>query len=388
MDVPPTAAGAPSGPTSHADIPSLPLERIKAYNRTKRSLMLAGMCLSLVYWIAWVAGAGAFVEWLDRSFESPWAGLLIGALIMMAVSVVISLPLDFYSSYTVEHRYELSNQSVRDWLIFQVKTWLVGAVIGAVLLIGLYAALWHGGRWWGVWVWAGVMLLSVVLAKVFPLVILPLFYPSTALDRPSLSERLTRMAERGGLKVTGIFNLGLSKDTRKANAMLAGLGASRRVYLADTLLSAFNDDQIMVVFAHELGHHIRRHILKGIALSAVVSSVLVAAIWWRLHPWAGQPQDWAGAVGGLAQVMLVLSLLPLAISPATNAIMRYFEHQADWLALELTGDAPAYRGAFDLLTRMNLADPDPPAWEVIFFDDHPPMSQRLAAADRWEAARA
>jgi STE24 endopeptidase len=237
-------------------------------------------------------------------------------------------------------------------------------------------------------VWIGMMILSIVLAKLFPLVILPLFYPAKPLDRPQLVERLTAMAGRAGMTVTGVFDLGLSKDTKKANAMLAGLGSTRRVYLSDTLVGAFDDNQIAVVFAHELGHHIRKHIVKMIVLSAVVTSILVTLFWWRLNPFAGDSSQWVGAVAAFAQVMLISTLYPLLVGPVTNAVSRHFERQADTLALELTDDPGAYRSAFELLTRMNLADPNPPRWEEIMFDDHPAMNKRVAMADRYEQAKA
>lgn len=341
-----------------------------------------------MYWFIWLAMAPAAVGWLDGMIEWRWAGLFASAAIMVVGLMVVSLPLDFFSSYTLEQRFGLSNQTMRDWWVFQFKSWLVGGILAAVLLIGLYSALWYTGPWWGVYVWIGVMVLSVVLAKVFPLVILPLFYPSKPLDRPGLVSRLTEMARGTGMTVTGVFNLELSKDTKKANAMLAGLGSSRRVYLADTLLDGFDDDQIAVVFAHELGHHIRRHIVKMILLSAVVSSLLVALIYWRLNPFAvGPAETWRGAVTAFAQVMLITSIFPLLIAPATNAISRHFERQADRAALELTENPHAYRTAFERLTSMNLADPNPPRWEEIMFDDHPAMAKRIAMADAYERER-
>jgi STE24 endopeptidase len=186
------------------------------------------------------------------------------------------------------------------------------------------------------------------------------------------------------MQLTGVFNLQLSKDTKKANAMLAGMGSSRRVYLADTLLDAFSDDEIAVVFAHELGHHIRGHIYKGIALTAVVSSLLVALIHWRLNPFAGTDADWTQAIARLAQVMLISSAFPLLISPITNAISRRFEYQCDSDALRLTRDPQAYRSAFVRLGDMNLSDPNPPRWEEILFDDHPALAKRIAMADQYE----
>jgi len=370
-----SAGGAPV-------VPQRTLADIKAYHHAKRAVHIADILISLVYWAVWCGLAGSFVAWVAGGIDSRWLALLVTSLVVLGGAVLVGLPLSYYSGYVLEQRFHLSNQTPSAWLVFQVKSWLVGGIIGGIVLAGLYAALWHAGSLWSVWVWVGVMLLSVVLAKVFPLVILPLFYPSQPLDRPALADRLTELAGGAGMTITGIFNLQLSKDTKKANAMLAGLGSSRRVYLSDTLLEAFDDDQICVVFAHELGHHVRGHIWKGIALSAVVSSMLVALIHWRLDPFSGSDAaTWTGAIAGLAQVMLIATIFPLAIGPVTNAITRHFERQCDGDALRLTGNPDAYRGAFELLGRLNLEDPNPPRWEVILFDDHPPLAERIAVAD-------
>jgi len=364
-----------------ARLPSPSSEEVKAYHRAKRACHIADIVISLLYWIAWCWLGAGFVGWADAAVDSRWLVLLIVAAVMLGGMVLVDFPLGFYSGFILEQRFHLSNQTPLTWLVFQMKTWLVGGLIGGVVLGGLYAALWYAGALWSVWVWVGVMLLSIVLVKVFPLVILPLFYPARPVERPGLTDRLTELADGAGMTITGVYDLQLSKDTRKANAMLAGLGSSRRVYLSDTLLGAFNDRQIAVVFAHELGHHLRGHIFKGIALSAVISSMLVALVYWRLDPFAGaDPGAWAGAVAALAQVMLIATLFPLVIAPATNAISRRFERQSDGDALRLTGDPGAYREAFELLSRINLEDPEPPRWEVILFDDHPPLAERIARA--------
>ena len=377
-------------PEPTADLPpepALPPERsfpeIKAYNQAKRVVHITDIVISLAYWAVWCGLAGGFVAWLGGDGGgSRWLTLLGATLVMLGGSTLLMLPLSYYSGYILEQRFGLSNQTRMAWLVFQTKGWLVGGIIGGIVLAGLYAALWYAGTFWSVWVWAGVMSLSILLAKVFPLIILPLFYPSEPLDRPTLADRLTELAGGAGMTITGIFNLQMSKETKKANAMLAGLGSSRRVYLSDTLLEAFDDDQIAVVFAHELGHHIRRHIWKSIGLAAVMSSMTVGLIHWRLNPTAGTDSTaWAAAIAAFSQVMLIVNVFPLFIGPITNAISRHFERQCDGDALRLTGKPDAYRGAFELLARLNLEDPTPPRWEVILFDDHPPLAERIAMAD-------
>lgn len=366
------------------EIPEPDPAKVAAYHRAKRICRLIDIPWSLAYWGVMCWAAPFLVDAVAGGVGNRWVGLLLGAFAMLAIKTVIDLPMDFYSGFTLEHRFSLSNQTFIQWAIFQVKAWAIGAVIGSIVVLGLYALLWHGGRFWSVWAWAGLMVLAVGLAKVFPLLILPIFYPARPLDRPSLTTRLTQLADGTGLTITGVFDLALSKDTKKANAMLAGLGSSRRVYLSDTLLDAFTDDQIAVVFAHELGHHIRGHIYKGIALSAVSSSIMMALVHWLLNPYAGHPAMWAGAVAALAQVILVTNIYSLVLMPVSNAISRHFERQCDSDALRLTDDPASYRAAFELLGRMNMAELYPPRWEEILFDDHPAMGRRLAMAAAYE----
>ncbi len=376
---PPQVASPPPAPDA-GDLRN-DLARIKAYHRQKLALHLAGIPLSLAYWAAWCIIGRPAAELIAGLDPGRWGGLLLFGLLAVGGSVLVHLPLDYYDGFVVEHRFGLSNQNFRKWLRFQATGWLVGAVIGAILLSLLYGTLWYGGRFWGVWLWAGAMLLSVVLAKLVPLVILPLFYPSRPLDRPALVERLTALAAGSGIRLAGVFDLGLSAETRKANAMLAGLGSTRRVYLSDTLLESFDEREIGVVFAHELGHHVHRHVIKRIVMIAAASSVLVALICRLLAPHAGGPPEaWPAAVAAFPGVMLLTAVYNLLVGPATCAVSRRFERQADRYALERTGDPEAFRGAFERLSRQNLADPDPPRWEEILFDDHPALSKRIAMA--------
>lgn len=358
----------------------------KEYHRVKRILHISELGLVGLYWVFWVGLGPGHVRWIDQFVDSPWLGLFVAALVMLGGLVLVTMPLSYYGEFLIEKRFGLSNQTPRSWFVFQVKSWLVGGVLLGIVLGGLYGLLWYAGPMWSLWLWVGMILLTVVLAKIFPLLILPIFYPARPLERPSLIDRLRGLAEGTGLTITGVFDLQLSKDTKKANAMLTGLGSSRRVYLSDTLLEAFNEDQIGVVFAHELGHHIRGHIWKGIGMSAVAMSIMVALVHWRLNGFAGRPDEWVGAVGALPQVFLIVTLWPLLIAPITNAITRRFERQCDSDALRLTKNPAAYRSAFETLGRMNLADPDPPRWEEILFYDHPPISKRIAMADQYEAS--
>lgn len=367
----------------------LNLEDARRYERLKVKFRIASMLLLITYAAVWVVARPDVADAVAQVTAWRWLGLaLVGGLFFLGFEL-LSLPLNYYSDYRLEHTFHLSNQTIGAWLVRCVKEWLVGLVMGGILVGGLYVALWYGGRLWWAWVWIGWMLLSVGLAKLFPVIILPLFYKSEPLERPALHDRFARLTVGTHLTLRGIFRLGLSKDTKKANAMLVGMGATRRVYLSDTLLDAFNDDEIGIVFAHELGHHVHGHILKGIALSALLSTLLVAGVAAVLAPYASSsPSLWPQAVASFPAVALLVSLLSYVLMPLGNLVLRTFERQADTEALNRTKDPAGYRSAFQKLAEMNLADPDPPRWVELLFHDHPALSKRIAMADTWETTAA
>jgi len=251
--------------------------------------------------------------------------------------------------------------------------------------MGIYWAfflcMWHAGTYWWL-VAAGVFFVfSVIGAQIAPVLFLPMFYKVERLDNAELAERMARLADGTGLTIEGVYRLGLSADTVKANAMLAGLGRTRRVLMGDTLLEKFTPDEIEVIFAHEIGHHVHRHLPKMIAAGVVFSVVGFWLIDRVLVWWAGVPSAAEAPVSSLPLVMFAWTVFALVLGPLQNAISRHYERQCDRYALERTGLATAYRSAFQKLARLNKDDPDPNPVEVFLLHSHPPIAERLAMAD-------
>jgi STE24 endopeptidase len=239
----------------------------------------------------------------------------------------------------------------------------------------------------------GWLVVTIVIGQLLPVIILPLFYNVTRLDDAALLLRLQALARGTGLNVEGIYRLGLSAETRKANAALAGLGRTRRVLLGDTLLDEFSPEEIEVVFAHEVGHFIFRHLQKLVALGILLTC---AGLWVanQVLQYGALKLGYPGSdrlpayqdPAALPLLLFILSLSALLVSPLQHAVSRFFERQCDQYALRRTGNAKAYRSAFLKLARMNKADPDPHPVVVWLFDDHPPIRQRLAMAEGYEPA--
>ena len=166
--------------------------------------------------------------------------------------------------------------------------------------------------------------------------------------------------------------------------MLTGLGKTRRVILADTLLEHFSLDEIAVIFAHEVGHHVHRHILKMILFGGAYSFVAFFLCDLVLRVWIGEAGglDYANLpVYVLPVLLLTIHLLSTCLEPLLNSISRHFERQADRFALESTNDREAYLSAFAKLARQNKDDPNPHPLKVILFHSHPPIAERMAMAE-------
>jgi STE24 endopeptidase len=356
---------------------------VKRYQRQKLYASIVSVILSIL-WLALLGlllGPTLSEQYTAWVGTNRWLQLLASALVLAVTLEFLTLPLDFWSGFILEHRYQLSNQTFPAWLWQRIKGYLVGGVLALLLLYGLYAVLWWAGAWWWLWATAGWLLVTLVLGRLLPVVILPLFYKVTRLDDPALLERLQRLTAGTNLNVEGVYQLHLSEETRKANAALAGLGKTRRVLLGDTLLAQFTPEEIEVVFAHEVGHHVHRHLPKLIAVGVVLALAgfaLVDAVLGAAAPWLGY-QGLADPAA-LPLLALVLFAFGLALSPAENALSRFFETQCDRYALARTANPAAYRSAFVKLARLNKSDPDPHPLVAWLFYDHPPIRARLALA--------
>jgi STE24 endopeptidase len=356
---------------------------VKHYQRLKLTANVANMALGAALLALFALWAGPHVDGALRHWvgDSPWLRLAGILLVFGSAIELLTLPLDCWSSFVLEHRFGLSNQTLWGWIDKHLRGWLVGALIGGPMLFGLFALVRFTSPWW-LWATVGWLTVTLVLGRLAPVLIMPLFYKVTPLEDPSLQARLERLATGTGLTLEGVFRLHLSAETKKANAALTGLGRTRRVLLGDTLLDQFTPEEIEVVFAHEVGHHVFRHLPKLIGMSIVLSlgGFFLAEVVLRT---AAQPLGYESFddPAALPLVLLVLAVFGLLLAPAQNALSRFFERQCDLYALHKTGTPAAYRSAFAKLARLNKADLDPNPLVVWFFYDHPPIGERIAVAD-------
>jgi STE24 endopeptidase len=356
----------------------------KTYNRVKLGISITSSVLTFLLMVVLVlSGAStALAEWSTSIAPQRYISLLLFVVVLGLAHSAIALPLSFFSGYIVEHRYGLSNQSTARWAWEHGKGMMVGAPLALCMVMVLYLCLEGYGPWWWLPVGTTVTLLSVVLARLAPTLILPLFYRFRPVDNGPLKERIHRLCRDAGLHIEGIFTFDLSKNTRKANAAFTGIGKSRRIILGDTLMQEFSEDEIETVFAHELGHYYYHHVRTGILLG-IVSTFAGLYIAARLYSWSMEILGFSSLtdLGILPLLGVWLSLFALLTSPLGNALSRRHERQADSYAVSATGNPGAFASALRKLAEKNLADPEPhPVIEFLFYS-HPSISQRLTLVE-------
>ncbi|HEX3316246.1 MAG TPA: M48 family metalloprotease [Gemmataceae bacterium] len=355
----------------------------KRYQAQKLRAGLASTIVAFVGLVLLAFVAGPMIAAPLHQYVPEYVGQVVLVAVVVGVALEsVTLPIDFWSSYLVEHQHGLSTQTFRGWIWKRLKGYALGGVLGLLMLGGLYWILWLAGDWWWLVASAAWLGMTLVLGRLLPILILPLFYRVTKLDDVPLLDRIRKLCDGTGLTVEGVYRLHLSDETKKANAALAGLGRSRRVLLGDTLLESFTPDEIEVVFAHEVGHHVYRHLVKSMVLGVVLATVGFKIVDLVLHGLSGT-LGFTGITDPAAMplVLLTLTLFGFVLAPMQNAISRFHEFQCDRYALRRTGMKDAFRSAFGKLARMNKSDPDPNPWVVWLFYDHPPIRQRLALAD-------
>jgi STE24 endopeptidase len=362
------------------------LAEARQYGRYSLACTLADKLLDVLYLaVATFVLAKPLDAWLKAwPPMARWASLRLIALYLSItlLHMAVSLPLVFYAGHVLEHRFHLSNLGIGGWTMRYLKRNALTMAFGAVLMLGLYWLIWTTGPWWWLAAAAAFFCVTIILGRIFPLVIIPLFYKIERLNAPELAERMNELAAGTGLDIEGVYRIVLSQETVKANAMLAGVGRSRRVLLGDTLLSHFTPDEIAVVFAHEIGHHVFRHVRKMLVLGIFVSTIgfwICDRLLTALVAGGGGRLDYATLpVWTLPGILLILTVFGMMLEPLMNAISRRHERQCDRYALERTRQPAAYVSAFRKLAQQNKDDPSPHWLEVVWLHDHPPIAERLA----------
>ena len=363
----------------------------RRYNRIKRWIGVADFAIGLGLLIVLLA-TGWTGTLRDLAYRGAWQNysfaVFLYVLMLMLIAKALGLPLDYYG-FRLEHRFHLSNQKLRSWLWDEAKGLLIGLAMATIVVELIYLLMRQTPQRWWLIAWAVFLGLMVLLAQLAPVVLFPMFYKFEPLENDELKRRLIVLSERAGTRVRGVYRWHLSEKSKKANAALTGLGATRRIILADTLLDNYSDDEIEAVLAHELGHHVHRHILKSILVQA---GITLLGFWLAnevLH-YAVERRNMFETLSDFADLpllILVSTVLSFLLMPALNAYSRFNERQADRYCFESVAKVEPFISSMNKLADQNLAEKAPSRWVEWFFHSHPAISKRVAAAEGWARGR-
>ena len=364
----------------------------RRYNRVQRWLGIADsvigsaflILLVLTGWSGWLRDFA-----LRRAFQNYTLAVFVYLFFLLLISKALGFGLDYYG-FRLERRFQLSTQKFRAWLWDEAKGFLIGLVLAGIVVELLYFMIRQSPQHWWIVTWALFMGLFILLAQIAPVVLFPIFYKFEPLDNEDLRRRLVLLSEHAGTRVRGVYRWKLSEKSKKANAALTGLGSTRRIILADTLLDNYAPEEIEAVLAHELGHHVHRHILKSIFVQAGTTLLGFWAANWVLHYTVDHHMfniEELSDFANLPLLALTATALSLVLMPALNAYSRFNERQADRYAFESIASVEPFISSMNKLAQQNLAERTPSKWIEALFHSHPAISKRVAAAEAWGRAQ-
>jgi STE24 endopeptidase len=349
-----------------------------AYGRIRRSLEVLSTVRGTAGFVAFAyAPLAAGIDRATRRLPA-WARPAGYVAALCVASAIAELPVSFVEGYALEKRFGLSDQSRRDWLSDYAKAATISTALSALLATLFGFALRRAPRRWPILAGIGVFPLFVIGNLIVPLYVMPLFNRFEPITG-SLEERLRALAARYGVGDAAILRVDMSRQTRKANAFVTGVGRTHRIVVGDTLIAAFPEPETEFVVAHELGHYVNKDTWRLIGLGEAMALVLFFASNFAVSDEEREElRERPLLIVRLYSIMLVATQL---LRPLLFAFSRSREWAADDFALKATGDAAAGVSAFRRLRDQNLADDDPPSWYEFFFSSHPSLRARIAALE-------
>jgi STE24 endopeptidase len=329
---------------------------------------------------------GGLGAWYDGRLDA-WTNLDVLGGVAFFLGLVwakslLGVPFDLYSTFRIENRYGFNTTTGRLWIADFVKSLAISSLLLALLVsCALFLIEWSPERWW-LWVWIFFVSFSVLMMFLSPYVIEPLFFKFEPVREEGLEAGIRALAERAGLRVSRIFQVDASRRSRHSNAYFTGIGKVKRIVLFDTLLAQMSQAEILAVFAHEIGHWKKRHVLKRLLLTAGTALVALYASF-SLLSWGELP-----ALVGMEHASFFLqwvilwflgSIVSFPLGPAFHALSRKDEREADRFAAELGGDPEALASALLKLSRENLANLHPHPLYAKLYYSHPPVVERVRA---------
>jgi len=375
-------------------LPDLPVElsgifdpdeyqKSQLYKRdtTRFSFLTSSIGLVAILAVFFLGGFG----WVDSKISQVTSSYVVHVLLFFAtlglVSDILTTPFALYDTFVIEERYGFNRTSVKTFVLDKLKGWILGAMIGGGLLALITWIYLMTGPWFWIIALGAVTLFSIFLTMFYSNLIVPLFNKQTPLEEGSLRSKIEEFAKKAGFRLNNIYLMDGSKRSSKANAYFTGLGPRKRIVLFDTLIKDLEEEEIVAVLAHEVGHYKKRHSLKGL----VISTLQMALTFYLFSLFVGV-DEFAVALGGeeaslhlgLIAFGVLYSPISMLLGLGTNSYSRHNEYQADAYARSNYA-ADKLISSLKKLSKNNLSNLTPHPAYVFFHYSHPPLLQRIRA---------
>jgi STE24 endopeptidase len=353
----------------------------QAYKKERFKFSMISSVFSLALLLAFFFLDGfAFVDQFARQFtDHPILVALIFFGVIMLGSDILTTPFSYYSTFVIEEKYGFNKTTTKTFILDKIKGWLMLIIVGGALLsLIIWFYQWAESSFW-LYAWAVIAVFSVVMNMFYAKLIVPLFNKQTPLEDGSLRQKIEAYAKTVGFKLDNIFVIDGSKRSTKANAYFSGFGSEKRVTLYDTLINDLEEEEIVAVLAHEVGHYKKNHII----INLVTSLALTGLTLWLLSLCVGSPLL-SEALGvntpsfhiGLIAFGILYSPISEVTSLLMNLISRAFEYQADNFAKDTYAGAPLISG-LKTLSKNSLSNLTPHPAYVFMHYSHPTLLQRF-----------
>jgi len=307
------------------------------------------------------------------------AGLLFFAVLGL-VSAFIDLPFNYYHIFHIEERYGFNTRTHKTWITDLFKSLLITVILGTILLSLLLMMVRYAGNTWWIWAWLIFFSFQLLLSVLYPTVIAPIFNKFIPIQDDDLYRKIKKLSDMEGLTIKGIFQMDAARRSRHTNAYFSGLGKAKRIVLYDTLLASHEEDEILAVLAHEIGHLKRGHIKKQLVITTIVSFILFFLAS-KMIQWDSMYNSFGFSVApayvGLFLISVLWEPIGFFLSPLGATISRKFEKEADYYAFRILKTSDPFIDALKKMARDNLSNLMPHPLYAWFNYSHPPIAERI-----------
>lgn len=364
------------------EYPSLSEE---AYNYRKDSLNVWAIRVVLQFLIPLLFLTSRISYRIRYSIENGKSLFLTGLLygiIFFTIMFLVNLPLNYYSSFHLSHKYGLSNQTFSRWIEVALKGFVVNDLIISIFIFIPFYIIERSPRIW--WLQLSLLAIPVIIFMVFisPMVVDPIFNKYTSIEDDQLGKQITELLHKSDIHDAQIYKVDKSKDTKNMNAYMTGIFHSKRIVLWDTTINNLEEKEVLSITAHEIGHYVNGHIWKSILFSGFGTFLIMFLIYitsnWILNLSNGafgfrKMSD----IAAIPLLLLVLNLYTFLGSPITNYISRDMEIEADTYEIVITKDRESAVTAMEKLYKQSLGIPRPSNIFKIWYHSHPTLEERV-----------